>query len=183
MSTINTTNLKNPSSASNNIVLNADGSISTQRDMTLTTVKASTSGTSVDFTGIPSWVKRITVLFSAVSTNGSATPRLQLGTSAGLTTTGYVSSGSVIATSVSTTNSTSGFVINSASAAHILNGSLVITNITGNTWVASGTLNTVDGTVATFVTSGSIALSAVLDRLSFVSADTFDGGSINVLYE
>lgn len=186
MSTINTTNLKNPSSATNNIVLNADGTVTilgNTRGVTLGTAKNSNTGTSVDFTGIPNWVKTITVILSGVSTNGSATPRLQIGASSGLTTTGYVASGSVIAGSVSTTNSSSGFVINSASASHALSGSIQLLNISGNIWVASGTLSTVDGTVATFVVAGTVTLSAVLDRLSLVTTDTFDAGSINILYE
>ena len=37
---------------------------------TLSTAVASTSGTSIDFTGLPSWVKRITVMFVGVSTSG-----------------------------------------------------------------------------------------------------------------
>lgn len=34
------------------------------------TAVASTSGTSIDFTGIPAWVRRVTVMFNGVSTNG-----------------------------------------------------------------------------------------------------------------
>ena len=43
------------------------------------TAVASTSGTSVDFTSIPSWVKRITVMFNGVSTSGTSNPLVQLG--------------------------------------------------------------------------------------------------------
>lgn len=149
----------------------------------LGTVKNSNTGSSVDFTSIPSWAKRVSMIFNGVSTNGSATPRLQLGTSSGLTTTGYVSTGSVIAGSVSTANSSSGFVINSASGGHTLSGTVQLVNISGNTWIASGALGTVDGTVATFVVAGTVALSAVLDRLSLITTDTFDAGTINILYE
>jgi hypothetical protein len=70
--------------------------------LTLATAKTTTSGTFVDFTGIPSWAKRITVMFNGVSTNGTSTFQIQVGTSAGVETTGYVSSVSSITTSVST---------------------------------------------------------------------------------
>ena len=43
------------------------------------TAVASTSGTSNDFTSIPSWVKRITVMFNGVSTNGTSPVQLQIG--------------------------------------------------------------------------------------------------------
>ena len=43
------------------------------------TAVASTSGTSIDFTGIPSWVKRITVMFNGVSTSGTSFKQIQIG--------------------------------------------------------------------------------------------------------
>ena len=93
MSTINTTNLKNPSSALNNIVLDNAGGAAFQQikggALTLGTAQASTSGTAIDFTGIPSWVKRVTVMFNGVSTNGTSLVQIQLGTSGGVEATGY----------------------------------------------------------------------------------------------
>ena len=52
------------------------------------TAVASTSGTAITFTGIPSTAKRITVMFNGVSTNGSSDLLLQIG-SGSVTTTGY----------------------------------------------------------------------------------------------
>jgi hypothetical protein len=104
MSTLSTTNLKNPSSGSNNIVLATDGSatIATLSSTTITgttitgttiqgtiksgTAVASTSGTSIDFTSIPSWVKRVTVMFNGVSTNGTSNLQIQIGISTGVET-------------------------------------------------------------------------------------------------
>ena len=56
--------------------------------LTSGTAQASTSGTAIDFTGIPSWAKRITVMFNGVSTNGTSNPQIQLG-SGSPTTSGY----------------------------------------------------------------------------------------------
>jgi hypothetical protein len=141
------------------------------------------SGTSVDFTGIPSWVKRITVMFDGVSTNGSSLVQVQLGDSGGIENTGYLSSGS-IGTSFTQSNLTSGFnVDNSASASGVrsLVGTLV--NVSGNAWVW-GSVGT--GTGFTCVAGGSKSLSATLDRIRITTVngtDTFDAGSINIMYE
>ncbi len=43
------------------------------------TAVASTSGTSIDFTGIPSWVKRVTILFKGVSISSTSQFLIQLG--------------------------------------------------------------------------------------------------------
>ena len=57
--------------------------------LTAGTVVASTSGVAIDFTSIPSWVKRITVNLDGVSTNGTSTYQIQLGDAGGPETTGY----------------------------------------------------------------------------------------------
>jgi len=54
-----------------NLTGNVTGSLTSGGSLTLATAQTA-SGTAVDFTGIPSWVKRITVMFSGVSTNGWA---------------------------------------------------------------------------------------------------------------
>lgn len=150
------------------------------------TAQASTSGTSIDFTGIPSWVKRITVLFNGVSTNGTSNPQLQIG-SGSVTTTGYsaVCSGYQSTVSGATATFTSGFGINSASASATLFGSVRIENITGNTWTATIVTGSV-GSGISFFGGGAIALSGTLDRVRITTVngtDTFDAGSINILYE
>lgn len=144
----------------------------------------STPVTSVSFTSIPSWVRRITIMFNGVSTNSTSLKLVQLGTSAGLTTTGYVSTSSAVAGTVGTTASTAGFVINSALAADTLSGSMTITNLTGNIWVSSYTLKS--STTNTVFGGGNVTLASVLDRLSITTVnglDTFDAGSINIIWE
>lgn len=147
----------------------------------------SASGTSVDFTSIPSWVKRITVIFGGVSTNGTSTYQVQLGAGS-LTTTGYVGVYGLASNAAASTvgSITTGFPIFSNAAADILTGSLIITNISGNSWISQGVINNSGGTVYYSTSAGSIALSGTLDRIRITTVngtDTFDAGTINILYE
>lgn len=153
------------------------------------TAVASTSGTNIDFTSIPSWVKRITVMFTGVSTNGTSPPQIQIG-SGSVTTSGYLGSNTFLnASVVSGANFTTGFGIGVSvsfwNAATIFHGSLVLTLQTGNTWVCAGS-NGISNAVGTYLTNGSIALGGALDRVRITTVggtDTFDAGSINILYE
>lgn len=150
------------------------------------TAVATTSGTSVDFTGIPSWVKRITVMFNGVSTNGASAVQVQLGNSGGVETTGYA--GSVTAIVGSTAGYaaySSGFVTLGLIAAGARSGLLTIVNIDSNAWVASGTFDET-GTPAGGTAQGAKTLSATLDRIRLTTVngtDTFDAGTINIMYE
>jgi hypothetical protein len=150
------------------------------------TVVASTSGTAIDFTGIPSWVKRITVMFNGVSTNGTNVYIVQIG-SGSFTTSGYASNVASINVSAAGTSSYSagfGFVIPSA-ASNINSGAIRITNLTGNVWVEEGSVASTE-TTRSNLSAGSITLGGVLDRLRITTlnnTDTFDAGSINILYE
>jgi hypothetical protein len=145
------------------------------------TAVASTSGTSIDFTSIPSWVKRITVMLSGVSTNGTSNPIIQIGAGS-VTTSGYTS---MVQYSSTQTAFTTGFgLCNSISAATLVSGSVTISLLTSNTWVESGNVITASNVV--FVSGGSIALGGTLDRVRITTVngtDTFDAGSINILYE
>ena len=144
------------------------------------TAVASTSGTAIDFTGIPSWAKRITVMFSGVSTNGSAGLQIQIGDSGGIETTGYIGSSGTQA------NSTA-FTLNggSSAAATTYSGIITLSNISGNNWCQAGTLGRGDG-VTTIASGGSKTLSDVLTQARVTTSngtDTFDAGTINILYE
>jgi hypothetical protein len=150
------------------------------------TAVASTSGTSIDFTGIPSWVKRITVMFQGVSnTSAGSSILVQLGTSSGVTTSGYLGASSLIAATATSQNYTTGFGSRSQAAAAVLHGSFVINLISGNAWVAFGVLGN-SNTATTVTSGGSVALAGTLDRVRITSengTDTFDAGSINIMYE
>ena len=149
------------------------------------TAQASTSGTAILFTGIPSWAKRVSILLNGVSTNGTSPPLIQVG-SGSLTTSGYLGGSQNISTAPasSQTAAGTGWPIQGTAATNAYYGILVIANITGNTWVISGTLN--NSTSVTSFVNGSIALSGSLDRVNITTTggtDTFDAGSINIMYE
>ena len=152
------------------------------------TSQASTSGTSIDFTSIPSWVKRITIMLYGVSTSGTANVTFQLGTGATptYTTSGYL--GTAVSTSTATPTATqmsSGWFVNAANAAEVRHGSLVLTNISGNIWVGSGVFGSSNTNFGQFV-GGSVSLSGVLTAVRITTSngtDTFDAGSINIMWE
>jgi len=140
--------------------------------------------TSVTFGSLPSWVKRITVMFNGVSTSGSSLPQIQLGAGS-VTTSGYVAaSTNNAAASSATAVATSGFIINSANAANTLSGLFVISLLNSNTWTLFGA---VAASANQYSSSGSVTLSGTLDRVVITTVspgtDTFDAGSINILYE
>ena len=193
MSSLKTTNILNPSSTTNNIVLAADGS-TTISTLTATTIQgtiksgtavASTSGTSIDFTGIPSWVKRITVMFDGVSTNGTSAILIQLGDSGGIEITGYLS-GAYNETGGGSSTSTAGFSVTPTSiAAAAYNGSAILSLLGSNTFVGQGNLFRSVSTGMSYM-AGSKTLSGTLDRVRITTVngtDTFDAGTINILYE
>ena len=187
MSTLAASNLKNPSSGSNNIVLNTDGTTTIAAPSNIIksgTAVASTSGTSIDFTSIPSWVKRVTVMFSGVSTNGTSSPLIQIGAGS-IVTTGYSSYASwTSGTSVNSGNATTGLLIHQPGVAATLFGNLIISLVSGNTWVGSYTLGNF-GANAVHIGGGGITLSGTLDRVRITTVngtDTFDAGTINILW-
>lgn len=151
----------------------------------LGTAVAATSGTSIDFTGIPSWVKKITVTLAGVSVSGVSDLLIQLGDSGGIENTGYLSGCSAAGTSV---NSTAGLIISDGTAAATVhNGSITITlcDPATNTWASSGVLG-LSNAANTYTSGGSKALSAALDRIRLTTvggAVTFDAGTVNILME
>jgi hypothetical protein len=152
------------------------------------TAVASTSGTSIDFTGIPSWVKRITVMFNGVSTNGSSVMQVQLGDSGGVETSGYSAVTTYISLSNNTTrglSSSSGFPFSYVnSAATVYSGVLTISLQGSNVWVSSGHIHEI--TAGLHNIGGNKTLSDTLTQIRITTVngtDTFDAGSINIMYE
>jgi hypothetical protein len=158
------------------------------------TAVAATSGTSIDFTSLPTGLKRITVMFNGVSTTGSSALQVQIGDSGGVENTLYVSNAGLVtggypgAAGVDAT-ATAGFLLEyqAQAASDILNGHLVLTNVSGNIWVGSGILGSTSGAGRNiFLYTGTKTLSDVLDRVRITTVSgtpTFDAGSINILYE
>ena len=155
--------------------------------MLLGTSKSAT-GTNVNFAGIPSGVKRITVMFDGVSTSGTSSILLRLGDSGGFETSGYISvSSTVITSSAGADHSTAGFLLTGTGleAAGIHSGTCVLTLLSGNSWTQFGCLGAILNN-RSLSSSGSKTLSATLDRIRITTAngtDTFDAGSINIAYE
>ena len=150
------------------------------------TAVASTSGTSIDFTSIPSWVKRITVMFSGVSTSGTSSLLVQLGDSGGIENTGYLSTSITDDTGGGSlgTSSTAGFVYYQDQASYVGYGIVTIALVSGNIWVSSHTGRMTATNVVTG--GGGKTLSDTLTQVRITTVngtDTFDAGTINILYE
>lgn len=152
------------------------------------TVSGTITVVGVDFLSIPSWVKRVTVMFNGVSTSGTSYPLIQIG-SGSVTTSGYVSASGGLSGNVGygTTSSTSGFIIFGADAGNNLCGTMTIQLLGSNTYISSHSLGDTGGTyVNIFNGGGTITLGGALDRVRITTVngtDTFDAGSINILYE
>ena len=139
--------------------------------------------TSIDFSSLPSWIKKITILFNGVSTSGTSNFLIQIGDSGGFENTGYVS-GSFDNSTAS--NSTIGFIASSQQIATATwGGAITISNLSGNVWVSSGTI--ASATAGYLASSGGAkTLTDVLDRVRITTVngtDTFDAGSVNIIYE
>ena len=154
--------------------------------LTLGTAITSASGSSLDFPSIPSWVERITISLNGISFAAAGVASVRLGVSNTLVTTGYVTNrtGFATAPAIANVSSTDGIAtLNTTSAGAVMTGQIVLTNVTGTQWVATGQIfRTTDNVYMTTV--GSITLAGVLTNLSFVATtSTFDAGSVNILYE
>ena len=186
-------NLKLPTgNGSNGNILGTDGAGNlswVNGRMVLETAKASTSGTVVDFTGIPSWVKRVTVMFNGVSVSGTANILVQIG-SGSVSTSGYASNGaySGATNQAGAVTSTAGFVVFGGTASNVATGTLSICLLTATTYISSHVTAMTQGASLYSLHGGgtSPSLSGTLDRVRITTVngtDTFDAGSINILYE
>ena len=157
--------------------------------LVLGTAQASTSGASIDFTSIPSWVKRITVMFSGVSTNGSSNWLVQLGTASGVENTGYLGVGTFLGATVAGSNYTAGFGLQVSGSTHVMQGQIILSLLSSstNTWTCLGSLGGSGGGAGyIYSTCGAKSLAATLDRVRLTTVngtDAFDAGSVNIMYE
>lgn len=182
---IDTIEIKDNAITSAKIVNQAVTPAKLSQPLTQATAVATTSGTAIDFTGIPSWVRRITLAFQGVSLSSTGDLLLQLGTSSGVETTGYASQVNAFNNTPGGAAATNGVQITRLNAAtYAWNGTLQIVNVSGNTWIVNGTALT-DTAAVTSLFSGSKTLAGVLDRirLTRTGTDTFDAGSVNIIYE
>ncbi len=169
-----------------NLTGNVTGSLTSGGSLTFATAQTA-SGTVVDFTGIPSWAKRITVMLNGVSTNGTSPVQIQIGDSGGIETTGY----SVVVAAITGNNAcqlnpyNSGIIVPGSTASGNRIGTIVISNINLFSWNVSGSsFDTLANTTGTI--NGSKSLTSNLDRLRITTingTDAFDAGTINIAYE
>ena len=144
-------------------------------DFTRETEQATTSGTEVDFTGIPAGVSEIVISFAGVSLDGTGNVLVQLGDSGGVETSGYVS-----ASRLGNTTSTAGFIVSVADDADALDGVMTLYRQDGNKWRA---LHALSKGVLTTSGGGAKTLSAELTQLRVtLTADNFDAGAVNIMY-
>ena len=155
--------------------------------ITSATAVNTTSGTSIDFTSIPSWVKRITGVFNGISSNGTSSFQFQLGTTSGVTATGYDASLNSVASTATGVSFSTGFgLVNSPGAAGTYSGQIILTllDATSNFWGATSTLTS--GSTTLQVGGGGVSLASTLTRVRLTTVggtNTFDAGKMNILYE
>ena len=167
----------------------ADGSITPAKlsqPFTSGTSVNSTSGTAIDFTSIPSWVKRITVMFNGVSLSGTDDIIVQIGSGSN-SATGYGGSSSYVSTGLGFANYTTGFGIKlSGGAVSSISGSMIIFNVDAASFIWSESLTVGDSSVGSIFGGGTKTLAGTLDRIRITTVggtDTFDAGKINIMYE
>jgi len=149
------------------------------------TVSGTITVVGVDFLSIPSSTKRITIMFNAVSLSSTANLLVQGGVGGTIDSTGYISTSTGTSGSAGgTASSTAGYVIRGTSGAISLSGHMVLTLLGSNIWVSSHACS-FDGSSSSLFGGGTNTFSGTLDtiRITTTSTDTFDAGSINILYE
>lgn len=154
-----------------------------------TTTASTGSPTSIPYTGIPASARRINILLSGVSLNGSANLRIRIGPSGGVETSGYSSINGRIATgNVCDVNvGTAGFDIQIGGNTRAIHGRFVLDLLDSatNTWAASWGMGVTTANISN-QGGGSKALAGVLTQIAITTdngTDTFDAGIVNVSWE
>jgi hypothetical protein len=142
------------------------------------------SGTSVDFTSISSGLSHLVVVLDAITTSGTATLCLRLGSSGGFVSTGYADGSIQLAPGGNSSASlSSGIALSSSTAANTFNGRVDLYRVNSTDWVAAGAVGLSGGNV---VVGGRLALGAVLDRLRLTTTGgsvTFSGSKLSLFGE
>lgn len=155
-----------------------------QAMLVIGTAQASTSGTSIDFT-VPAWAKEVVITFDEVSTSGTSNMLLRVGDAGGVEATGYRSG--VGDSAGSSTDTTGHLLIYAMATGATWSGRVTLTLLNSATfkWICGVQLGRTDAGNY-MVGGGSKSTSAALDRLSITTvngSDTFDAGSINIMYK
>jgi hypothetical protein len=149
------------------------------------------TGSTVNFSGFPSWTKKITVAYSAVQTTGtSGQTNLYLGTASGIETTGYAGTGGFWQSAgngqVLNGSYSSGFFLDAYTTnTNVRHGLYTLINLSGNTWVLGG-FGATSEVVSLATANGTKTLSGVLTQIQFGiygGAGTFSTGNFVAYYE
>lgn len=141
---------------------------------------ATTSGTAFDFNGLPAWVTAIDLLMFGVSLSGTDNFLVQIGPSSGVETTGYVSQ---TGNRFGEASSTSGFSLNGNGNANLADFNVALRCVSADRTRWLMTLSGAQGGFP-FFGGGRKTLAGPLDRvrLTRTGANTFDAGSVRLLY-
>lgn len=148
-------------------------------------VAVTASGTAVDFTGIPSWARKVTVLFDGISTNGTSSIQCQLGDAGGIENSGYTVTSSYIAGTITTADYTTGVILPFASTAIASSGKIEFAFLSANKYIITGQARRGDVAVTANI-AGSKTLSDTLTQLRITTVngtDVFDAGTVNITWE
>jgi hypothetical protein len=179
---------------SNGQVLSTDGSSNLSWINTgpvYSTLQSPTSGTTVDFTGIPSLARRITVMFRELdpSTTGGSL-QIQLGVSGVPETTdyvgafGYSNGGGGAGAGTWSSGMVVGIGDNASGITY--NGSTILTRLSAssNIWVSQSIVTDRVGETLVVSAAGSKSLAGTLNMIRvLITSGTFSSGSVNVMYE
>lgn len=153
----------------------------------ITGTAVTTSGATISFTGIPSWARRITILLSGVTTVAAGLPAIRAG-SGSYEVSGYDSVNNAIGASTvgsSASATTSWDLQNSGGSANVYTGQVVITRVSAGTqYVVSGQVRY--NTSSTALTVGTKTFAGIIDRVQLLMStgtDTFNGGTMNIMWE
>ena len=180
-----------PSYGTNGQVLTSSGTGSAptwatvSAGFTLGTPVATTSGTSIDFTGIPAGVKSFYLMFDGVSVSGTNSILVRLGDAGGFETSGYISGCAQLDSGVSVDGSTSGFMVTISSDTADLNYGLVtfsLENASAFTWCSQGNMRRVANVLMPSAGRKSLSQELTQIRITVSGANTFDAGEINIAY-
>lgn len=155
----------------------------------LGTQQITTSGTVIDFLGLPAGLRRVSIMLNGVSQSGTSDMLLQIGDVGEIETSGYIGTGTEIAVANNSFPHSTGFgiITGTPAASNAFSGTIVLSleDIVSNSWTESGIISRTDG-VGSHMSSGRKALSGVLDRIRLTMANgtsTFDAGTVNVSHE
>ena len=164
----------------------ADGSITPAKlsqPLTLATAVATTGSSAINFTGIPSWAKRITFMMGSVAISTSDIPMIQLGYGGGtFSTSGY---GGTAQDATTSQQLSSGILLGvDGNSTYQRSGFVTLSLLTGNNWTFTGIIGHASDTRVPRV-AGNVTIGGTLDRVRITtnSAGTFTGGDVNIMYE